>query len=277
MSNATSSGSSGRVNGDSLPDTHTDSASDHPAQDPRTEAQRIVDLASSRDLSVRVIGGVAVSLCCPSAQSPPLARPYRDIDFAARGDHGQKLTTLFEAAGYEAEAEFNALHGRHRMLFWDPRNGREADVFLDKFAMCHTFDFRARLGLARHTLPVADLLLFKLQVMETNDKDYKDAVALLSDHALTSEGLDAARIARFLAGNWGWWRTVTLVLDRVENYVQELSGFAHNDRVSENIRELRAAIDAEPKSARWKLRAKIGEKRRWYDTPEDAHGSNTSE
>ena len=156
------------------------------------------------------MGGVAVGLCCPSAQSPPLARPYRDIDFAGRSDQGRQITAVFESAGYEADAEFNALHGRHRMFFWDPVNGREADVFLDRFDMCHTFDFRKRLELASPTLPVADLLLFKLQVMETNEKDCQDAVALLADQSLTADGLDPPGIARFLAADWGWWRTVTL-------------------------------------------------------------------
>ena len=189
------------------------------------------------------MGGVAVGLCCPSAQSPPLARPYRDIDFAGRSDQGRAITALFQSAGYEADAEFNALHGRHRMFFWDPGNGREADVFLDRFAMCHSFDFRKRLELASPTLPVADLLLFKLQVIETNDKDYQDAIALLADQPLTPDGLDPAGIARFLATDWGWWRTVTRVLERVESYAQDLPGFDHGARVIANIAALRAAID----------------------------------
>jgi hypothetical protein len=241
------------------------------AEDPRSEATRIVDLASSRDVAVRVMGGVAVGLCCPSAQSPPLARPYRDIDFAGRADQGREITAVFEAAGYEADAEFNALHGRHRMFFWDPENGREADVFLDRFAMCHTFDFRKRLALTSPTLPAADLLLFKLQVIETNDKDYQDAIALLADQPLTPDGLDPTGIARFLATDWGWWRTVTRVLERVESYALDLGEFVHAAHVTASIAALRAAIDAEPKSARWRMRARVGEKKRWYETPEDAH------
>jgi hypothetical protein len=138
--------------------------------------------------------------------------------------------------------------------------------------MCHTFDFRKRLELASPTLPAADLLLFKLQVVETNEKDCQDAVALLADQALTADGLDAPGIARFLAADWGWWRTVTLVLDRVESYARNLAGFAHGNRVMENIGALRAAIEAEPKSTRWRMRARVGEKKRWYETPEDAHG-----
>jgi hypothetical protein len=267
LSNATSS--SGEIRRESA--FPTGAPADVPVPDPRSEATRIVELASSRDVAVRVMGGVAVGLCCPSTQSPPLARSYRDIDFAGRADQGREITALFQSAGYAADAEFNALHGRQRMFFWDPINGREADVFLDRFAMCHTFDFRDRLEHAFPTLPAGVLLLFKLQVMETNEKDLQDATALLADQALSADGLDSAGVARFLAADWGWWRTVTRVLDRVETYVQGLSGMARDHQVMENISGLRAAIAAEPKSTRWRMRSRIGEKKRWYETPEDAH------
>lgn len=138
-----------------------------------------------------------MSLCCLTAQCPQLARAYREIDFAVRPSEGQGVVDRFATAGDDADEEFNALHGRHRMFFWDPQRGPEADVFVDRFTMCHRFDFRQRLSLAPETLPLADLLLFKLQVMETNEKDYKDVVALLADHTLDPEGLDADGVAGF--------------------------------------------------------------------------------
>jgi hypothetical protein len=46
---------------------------------------------------------------------------------------------------------------------------------------------------------------------------------------------------------------------------------ARDDQVMENIGGLRAAISAEPKSTRWRIRSRVGEKKRWYETPEDAH------
>jgi hypothetical protein len=244
------------------------------AADPVAEARRMLGLAADAGVTLRVLGGVAVSLSSPTAQCPQLARRYRDIDYAARSSEGQDVSGVFVTAGYEADAEFNALHGRHRMFFWDPQHSREADVFIDKFTMCHSFDFRQRISLTPETLPLSDLLLFKLQVMETNEKDYKDIIALLADHTLDPESLDANGIARFLSVDWGWWRTVTLVLDRVEAYTRELRGLPRRDRVEENIRGLRVAIDAHPKSSRWRLRARVGERKRWYEVPEEAHGGD---
>jgi hypothetical protein len=123
MSNATSSNDE-RITGAEEAQPTPSTLADGPAIDPHAEAARMVGAAAASGLSLRVIGGVAVSLRCPSARSVPLARPYRDIDFAALSADGRRLTALFTGAGYEPDAEFNALHGRHRMFFWDPRNRR---------------------------------------------------------------------------------------------------------------------------------------------------------
>lgn len=62
------------------------------------------------------------------------------------------------------------------------------------------------------------------------------------------------------------------MLDRVEAYTRELGGLPHRDHVEENIRGLGATIDEHPNSSRWKLRARVGERKRWYEVPEEAHG-----
>jgi hypothetical protein len=242
-----------------------------PLDDPIEEARRILKLASAQSFTLRAMGGVAVRLRCPSAARSPLAREYRDIDFAARAGEGGTIAELFSSAGYQPDAEFNALHGRHRLFFWDAQHDREADVFVDSFSMCHAFDFRDRLTIDEDTLPLADLLLFKLQVVETNDKDYKDALALLADHSPEAGSLDAAWIAQFLARDWGWWRTVTMVLGRVESFAAQLEGFDRVDSVLANIAALREEIERVPKTRRWKMRARVGERVRWYEEPEEAH------
>jgi hypothetical protein len=130
--------------------------------------------------------------------------------------------------------------------------------------MCHLLELGERLGgdggLA---LDATDLLLSKLQVVETNERDLKDASALLLDCAI-----DDVRIAALLASDWGWWRTTTMVLERVERYAAN-AGLDLGERIA----ALRARIDAEPKSRRWRLRARVGERKRWYDLPEEDHAA----
>jgi hypothetical protein len=238
-----------------------------PLADHVAEAERLLDAARKRQVVLRALGGVAVQMTCPSARQPPLARTPKDLDFASSSKHRTDIIDLFREAGYQPDAEFNALHGKTRLFFWDAEHARQADLFLDKVTMCHSLDLADRLEDHPVTLSVSDLLLLKLQVVETNERDYKDALALLLDH--TEGGLDVAYIARLLAADWGWWRTATMVLERLDRYARELDGFQRANDIHYRILELLGAIESEPKSRRWKLRARVGERARWYELPEE--------
>jgi hypothetical protein len=231
------------------------------------EAERLIEEARRRGTTLRALGGVAVQMRCPSARQPPLARQPKDLDFASSSKHRSQVIELFRDSGYQADDEFNALHGKTRLFFWDDSNARQADLFLDRVTMCHTLDLSDRLDAHPHTLSVSDLLLLKLQVFETNDRDYKDALSLLLDHA--GGDVDVDYIAEHLAADWGWWRTATMVLERLDRYARELDGFDRAGDVHHLIRDLLGAIEARPKSRRWKLRARIGERARWYELPEE--------
>lgn len=238
-----------------------------PLSDHVAEAERLIEAADRNSTVLRALGGVAVHMRCPSALEPPLARTPKDLDFASTSKDGQALVALFREAGYQEDAEFNALHGKTRLFFWDADNARQADVFLDRVSMCHSLDLTNRLDEHPLTLSVSDLLLLKLQVFETNDRDYKDALSLLLDHA--EAGIDVDYIGHVLGSDWGWWRTATMVLERLDRYARELEGFDRENDVHYRIRGLLAAIEQAPKSRRWKLRARIGERARWYELPEE--------
>ncbi|GGI99564.1 hypothetical protein GCM10010885_06050 [Alicyclobacillus cellulosilyticus] len=159
------------------------------------------------------------------------------------------------------------------MIYW---YGREKiDVFIDAFQMCHRIDFAHRLELQPVTLPLADLALTKLQIVEFTEKDIKDTLALIlaSDWAERDEPgvFNVARFAEVLAGDWGLWKTVTNNLHMLERHAESLlQGDAPAlAKVRDGIRRLREATDARRKSWRWRLRAVIGERVRWYELPEE--------
>jgi hypothetical protein len=233
------------------------------------EAPRVLDELESRGVAARAVGGLAIRLRCPSSGRPPLARSYKDLDLATVRSARRSLTEALSAIGYEPDAEFNALQGRERLLFWDVEHGRQLDVFVDRMVLCHTLDFANRLPLEPRTLPLADLLLTKLQVVEVNERDIKDAVALLADHELGPDGIDVERVVEVLANDWGWWRTATATLEGVARYAGDLDGFPGAASVVQRATALRERVDAAPKSRRWRLRAKVGERKRWYELPED--------
>lgn len=244
-----------------------------PFADPVAEGSRIATTAFERGIPLRVLGGVAVAILCPSSQRPPLSREYGDIDFASIGSAREQVKGLMEALGYEEDREFNTLHGHRRLYFWDPRNSRQVDVFVDEANLCHRIKLRDRIETVPLTLSLADLAILKLQVVETNEKDFLDICALFADHDLSNDesGINVSHIERLAASDWGLWRTLGMVAERAEGFARELPGFAAGEVVAERLQRLRQRLDAVPKSRGWKLRARVGERKRWYELPEEVH------
>lgn len=236
------------------------------------EGARLATAAVEAGVPLRVVGGVAVAMCCPSAATAPLRRSYGDVDLVTLGAARDSTSALLAGLGYGADREFNTLHGRRRLFFWDPANERQVDVFVDAADLCHTIDFRGRLEAVPLTLAPADLLLMKLQVVETNRKDLLDVCALLADHDLSADdsGVNSPYLAGLAASDWGLWRTLGMVAGRAEEFARDLAGFEAGDRVAARLGSLRAELDTVPKTRGWKLRARVGEKKRWYALPEEA-------
>ncbi len=180
---------------------------------------------------------------------------------------------MFQGLGYVPDREFNTLHGHRRLSYTDPLDQRQVDVFVDEANLCHHIDFSDRLELVPMTLPLADLALLKLQVVETNEKDYLDLCAVFADHHLTEDdsGVNWVYIAELCASDWGLWRTVGIVSERTEGFARRLSDFEAGERVADRLRELRSKLDTVPKSRRWKLRSRVGERKRWYEIPEEVN------
>lgn len=244
-----------------------------PLSDPVAEGGRIAAAAAEGDLPLRVLGGVAVALLCPSSREPPLKREYADIDLATTGAARKGVVELMEALGYAGDREFNTLHGHRRLYFWDEVNQRQVDVFVDEANLCHRIDLRRRIEAVPLTVSLADLTVLKLQVVETNEKDYLDICAIFADHDLVDDdsGVNSAYIAGLTASNWGLWRTLGIVAERSEQFALQLAGFSAGETVAGRLRRLRTELDTVPKTRGWKLRARVGDRKRWYELPEEIH------
>jgi len=235
---------------------------------------QIIEGARRRGLTVRLLGGTAIKMRCPSATHRSLSRKIPDIDLITLRRDARKLSEMFVELGLEPMKMFNALHGDKRMLFTDVKWDRQVDVFVESFEMCHKFDFRDRLRLDDVTLPLADLLITKLQIIQINEKDYKDILSLMMDHPLSEddsdkEKINAAYIASLCAKDWGIWRTLTRNLEWTRDFVRKLDMEPDKkDTVISRINGLLARIEKEPKSVGWKMRSKLGERVIWYDEPE---------
>lgn len=240
------------------------------------EAQRLAGALVESTTTAVMVGGVAVYLRCPSAAQPPLQREYKDIDLVTVRPMAQRLTATLVAVGYQPDKRFNALHGGERLFFWDEQNARQLDVFVDRFVMCHGFDLRQRVAVdaGQMTLPLADLLLTKMQVVEINFKDMQDIAALLQDHPLTGDeqGINLDYITGLTRNDWGLQRTLELTIAKLQDGEngERLTAVQPRYSLTGQLADLHRALQEAPKSIGWKLRARIGERKRWYELPEEA-------
>ena len=218
-------------------------------------------------MPLRLLGGVAVRL-----HTDALSREYKDLDFATTKKGSGDTQTLLRDLGYEPHVGFNAMNARERLLFFDNPNDRQVDVFVGSFRMCHEIPLERRLDRQADTVPLAELLLTKLQIIELNEKDVRDAVALLSTQDITDDdtGLNAARVAELTADDWGLWRTITRNLASVGQHLESYE--VDRALVATRLDELQRRIEEAPKSRGWKLRDRIGERKRWYELPEEVGG-----
>jgi hypothetical protein len=225
------------------------------------EGLRLAHGAQDAGVKLRLLGGVGVVAHCPRLLAGAPHRNIADIDVAVSRRDTRALTGVLEDLGYEPERRFNALHGATRMIFRGPIG--KLDVFVGAFSMCHVLEIDERLALDFPALTATDLLLTKLQIVELNAKDAHDASVLLAEHPLgegNGDHIDMAYLGRLAGDDWGLWRTVTHTLGQLAEL--------HPD-VAPQCRELSAMARAAPKSRRFRLRARVGERVRWYELPEE--------
>jgi len=243
----------------------------HP--DAVAEATRVIEASRTDGCTVRVVGGVAVGMHATAGVHPALRRSYRDIDLVVARKHGRRTLQLLEECGYEPNERFNAMNGERRLVVYDITHSRQLDVFVGDFRMCHRIPIADRLHLDASTVPLAELILTKLQVVHTNHKDVLDICAILLDHDVgesDDDMVNAGYIASLLASDWGLWRTSRGTIETTRRELPGLELAAEERmRVEGRLTALAERIDAQPKSLRWRSRAKIGERARWYEEPEE--------
>ena len=237
------------------------------------EAQRLVAAAQEAGLLLRLVGGLAVRLHSPSATHRSLARAYPDLDYVTNEKRSDRLEKFFTGQGYQPNKTFNLLNGDRRLLFWDEGNSRQIDIFVGRFHMCHTIPVTGRLALDPLTLPLAELLLTKMQIVEMNEKDIRDQCALLLDHPLWEgdvEMINLPLIAGLCAEDWGLWKTVMVSAQKVRTYCESHDLDAgQKQTLIERLDRLSQALEGAPKSLRWRVRARVGERVQWYELPEE--------
>jgi hypothetical protein len=241
-----------------------------PLEDPIAEAGRIASAAGAARVGVKLMGGAGIHIHSPSAHRPPLKRKYGDLDYVMPKRDRKAALAFFPSLGYEANERFNLMQGDRRLYFFDNEHGRQVDVFIDSIRMSHIIDLRDRLDHEGPCASPSDLLLSKLQIFEMNRKDLVDLTALLLDHPIeggSDEAIDAAYVARLTADDWGFYRTLQVNIEKLKATLEDLD--VDRDLVRSRLEEIWKAVEAEPKPLRWRLRAQVGDRVKWYELPEE--------
>ncbi|MEM1515659.1 MAG: hypothetical protein QXH24_06405 [Candidatus Bathyarchaeia archaeon] len=237
------------------------------------EAIRIVEEAKRRELTLRIMGAVAIRIKCSKYTYilNSLQRQLTDIDFMAYSKHGPKICSLLKELGYELKRDMLIHEGR--FFFYKPNSGVKVDVFLDKLRMSHTINFKDRLELDYPTIPLSDLVLEKLQIAKITEKDLKDLLALFRAYEVSDDdkAINGRYIAKLLADDWGFYYTVTSNLEILRDFIAHVNIPKEDKRnVLDKISGLSITIEREPKTLKWRLRSKVGTKVKWYTDVEEA-------
>jgi hypothetical protein len=239
------------------------------------EASRLILQAQQAGIVLRALGSVGVGLHCPpSLEAMTLRhRQPKDIDLATRKQDRRELRRFFEGEGYEVDRDMLVAMEGTRYLFRNRVRSIDVDVWVDVLDLCHRLDVSDRLG-EGPTLTIEDLVLSKLQIVELTLGDLEDLATMISVHRLSGEQadrddpevIDVEYLTGLLGDDWGFWRTALGNLEKLNQHVAA--------EARPKVQKIIDLVQGSPKTVRWKLRARIGERMQWWqdvDIPRDTY------
>ncbi|UCH60683.1 MAG: hypothetical protein JSV61_04180 [Anaerolineales bacterium] len=242
------------------------------------ELKRIIEASEDAGLLLRVIGSLAFQMHCPQYGylQQAMGRAYTDIDFAAYRKQAKGIKELMSGLGYAEDQEVFIVSEGDRSIFNNPSNGLHVDVFYEKLDFCHVISWNGRLEVDSPTIPLAELLLEKMQIVKINEKDVIDTIMLLLEHPLAdsdNETINIGWVAQLCAKDWGLWRTSTMNLGKVSQLAQGYAQLSDEQKtfVKLQVETALARIEAEQKTLAWRLRARVGDRVKWYKEVDEVH------
>lgn len=236
------------------------------------EARTIISAAREHDFPLRVMGDTAIRMCSPSAAALAVAPQDDYLQLAGHQRDSARIEALFKGLGCTPDAEFNVINGVQQLRFVHAGKRLSIEVVLDELASFHRLGFGLRLTRDEWTLTLGDLFLSQIQIVEPGQADMERILALLADFEIGGAGelraIDGALVAGLCGEDWGWYKTTTLNLAKAETGAGAFQGGKSADNIRRRVRRLNEMIEEAPKSLRWQVRARVGERQPWYEVPE---------
>jgi len=265
------------------------------------EAHAIVDAGNERGVVLRLTGGLAIRHYAIDLEFAE--REYSDIDLIGLKRQVVAVGEVFRDLGYVENRHVAMATGNGQLQLFVPGSRAEAggdesggdlpvfaevppsdhiDVFLDAMRMDHQVDFRDRLEINTYAIDPADLFLSKLQIGNLNEKDVHDAITLVKDVYVDFHPhpgvLDLHHVAGVCAADWGLYidvmNNIDTVIERVGDYDLVPRDAARVRRTLELAQDM---MTEQAKTLRWRLRARVGKRVRWYAEVEEQFGGRTED
>ena len=238
------------------------------------EMHRLIDAANGKNIQLRAIGGLAVQ-SHNKKNHPLFLREFADLDFVVAKKQRREFEAFMPEVGYAPHRQFNVLNGDQRQIYYHGETDMKIDIFVGDFMMCHKIPLENRLKADPVTIPLAELLLSKAQIVHLNRKDALDIASLLLNTEVGTgydNIINLGVIAQLCGSDWGLYKTTSINLERVKEVVSADDVALTPDEKSLIVSRVDKVLDAfaaMPKTLAWQMRDKVGTRVRWYEEVEE--------
>lgn len=239
------------------------------SQEILAEMMRLIDAAEAKNIQIRAIGGLAVQ-AHNKKNHPLFIRKFADLDFVVAKKQRREFETFMLEVGYSPDRQFNILNGATRQIYFDDKTDMKIDIFVGDFEMCHKIPLEERLTFDPVTIPLAELLLSKAQIVELNRKDLLDITSILLNNETGSDDRDKINLqilAQLCGQDWGLYKTTSINLQRVIDLVSEKDiSLTQNERdlVVSRVHAIQKTFEEMQKPIAWQLRDRVGTRVKWH-------------
>lgn len=231
------------------------------------EMYRLVEAAEAKSIQIRTIGGLAVHVH-NKKNHPLFIREYGDLDFVVAKKQRREFENFMPTVGYSAHKQFNILNGDIRQIYYHDESEMKIDIFVGDFEMCHKIPMENRLTADPVTIPLAELFLSKIQIVDLNHKDAMDIASLLLNVETGNhdkETINLSILADLCSQDWGLYKTTSINLEKVQETVNKTTLTSEEkDLISKRIQEILKTFAEMPKPLSWTLRDRVGTRVKWY-------------
>ena len=232
-----------------------------------TEMYRLIEAAEAKKIQIRSIGGLAVNVH-NKKNHPLFIREYGDLDFVVAGKQRREFEAFMPTVGYSPHKQFNVLNGDQRQIYYHNESEMKIDIFVGDFEMCHKIPLETRLIADPFTIPLAELFLSKIQIIDLNQKDAMDIASLLLNVETGNhdkETINLQILADLCTQDWGLYKTTSINLEKVQEAVNKTTlTNEEKELISKRIQEILKTFADMPKPLAWTLRDRVGTRVKWY-------------